>query len=100
MNAIQAKEIVILIRVLRDGSMTEERLERWLAELVIGCISGEEPHVARAKITPLPIDEYRQRAYPVMRRSNHHAYQHALALEIARITGALNLVSTSAPLVA
>ena len=87
MNTVTAREIVILVRELRDGAITEERLERWLAELVIGCIPREEPLVAKARIMPLPVDSYRQNKYP-MKRSGA-AYR--LALELARISGGLNL---------
>jgi len=80
MNARTAREIVVLTRTLRDGSITEERVERWLAELIIGCIPHEEPHVARAKIIPLPVDEYRTRSYTMKNHPASQLQQRALAL--------------------
>lgn len=87
MNARTAREIVVLTRTLRDGSITEERVERWLAELIVGCIPHEEPHVVRAKITPLPVDDYRTRSYPVEIGHKSQLYQHALALAYAAYGG-------------
>lgn len=87
MNARTAREIVVLTRTLRDGSITEERVERWLAELIIGCIPLEEPHVARAKIAPLPVDEYRTRYYNVNNRPVSQVQQRALALVQAAYGG-------------
>ncbi len=34
------QDTVVLQRVMRDGSVKEERLERWLADLSIGPGSG------------------------------------------------------------
>jgi len=90
MNAITARETVVLIRELRDGTITEERLERWLAELLIGCIPSEEPLVAKARITRLPIDTYRQQKYRVTRSGSHRAY--AVALQLAQISGGSDLL--------
>ncbi len=97
MNAIQAREMVVLVRHLRDGTVTEERLERWLAELVMGCIAHHEPNVARAKIVPLPVEAYRHRHYPV-KRTHHRAYRQALAL--AKVAFGSDLSNAAAPLVA
>ena len=80
MDSRTAREIVVLTRTLRDGSITEERVERWLAELIVGCIPNDEPHVARAKIAPLPIEDYRARSYPAQPGSQALLHQRALAL--------------------
>ncbi len=80
MKLLTPRDAVILQRVMRDGSMKEERLERWLAELTVGCISYDEPEVARANIRPLPVDDYRKRPYPLKVRSNRQLYRLALAL--------------------
>lgn len=80
MSSSSTREIVVLTRTLRDGSITEERVERWLAELIVGCIPHDEPHVARAKIAPLPIDEYRTRRYAVKNSPTSQLVQRALAL--------------------
>ncbi len=80
MKRSTAQEIVVLTRTLRNGSITEERVERWLAELIVGCIPSDEPHVARASIAPLPVDDYRARSYPVKPGSQAHLQQRALAL--------------------
>ncbi len=80
MSSSSTREIVVLTRTLRNGSITEERVERWLAELIMGCIPSDEPHVARARITPLPVDDYRARSYPARPGSQAHLYQRALAL--------------------
>ena len=97
MNAISARETVVLIRELRDGTVIEERTERWLAELLIGCIPQEEPEVAKARITPLPVDEYRQNHYAMKRSSDRQAYW--LALMLAQIAIRLNTPNGSAPFV-
>src|SRR3989304_849742 len=89
MNTMTAHETVILIRVLRDGTVTEERFERWLAELVIGCLPQHDPSAPRARISTLPLDEYRRRPYSTKRTSPHEAYRHAL--EFARLMGATDL---------
>lgn len=80
MNSRTAREIVVLTRTLHDGSITEERVERWLAELIVGCIPHDEPHVARAKITVLPVDDYRIRSYPAKNSHQPQLAQRALAL--------------------
>jgi hypothetical protein len=79
MNAITAKEVVVLIRELRDGTLSEERMERWLAELAIGCIPREEPNVAKARIARLPVEQYRHKPYPMKRVSRQTIYRTALA---------------------
>jgi len=98
MNTVTAHETVILIRVLRDGTVTEERFERWLAELVISCIPQHEPNVARARISTLPVDEYRLRPYSTKRANQREAYR--CALEFARLMGATDLRNGSIPRVA
>ncbi len=74
------QDTVVLQRVMRDGSVKEERLECWLAELTIGCISYDEPEVAHANIRPLPVDDYRKRSYPRKVFSKQQLYRLALAL--------------------
>ena len=98
MSRSTIQEIVVLTRTLRDGSITEERVERWLAELIIGCIPHEEPHVARARITPLPVDDYRTRSYPVENGHKPQLYQRALAL--AQVVYGDNPLNVSLPRVA
>jgi hypothetical protein len=97
MNAVNARETVVLIRQLRDGATTEERLERWLAELVVSHIPHDEPDVAMAKSVTLPVDEYRQHHYPVKFAATP-AHQQALAL--AQVVFGSSLQNVSAPLVA
>jgi hypothetical protein len=80
MNAITAREVVALIRELRDGTITEERLERWLAELLIGCIPREEPNVAKARIVRLRVEAHRRNHYPMRRADTETAHELALAL--------------------
>jgi len=98
MNAITAREVVVLIRELRDGKVTEERLERWLAELVIGCIPREEPDVAKARIARLPFEAYRQKPYPMKRVSRRTI--HRTALIFARVAYGADPLLGYAPLVA
>ena len=98
MNVITARETVVLIRELRDGTITEERLERWLAELLIGCIPSEEPLVAKARITRLPIDTFRQHTYRATRGNRDRAY--VLALQLAQISGGLDVLPAPGRIVA
>ncbi|HJW83446.1 MAG TPA: hypothetical protein VJ754_04000 [Anaerolineae bacterium] len=99
MNAITThREVVVLIRELRDGTVTEERLERWLAELVAGCIPGEEPNVAKARIVRLPVETYRRNPYPVKRANRQTIFRTALAL--ARAAYGADPLLGYAPLVA
>ena len=98
MNAIAAREVVVLIRELRDGTLTEERMERWLAELAIGCIPREEPNVAKARIMRLPVESYRRNPYPIKRASRWTIHRTALAF--ARAAYGSDLVLGYAPLAA
>lgn len=98
MNAMTAREIVVLIRELRDGTVTEERLERWLAELAIGCIPREEPNVAKARIARLPVESYSRNPYPIRRVDRRTARRAALALAYVAYGG--NPSVGYAPLVA
>lgn len=98
MNAITAREVVVLIRQLRDGTVIEERMERWLAELAIGCIPREEPNVAKARIERLPLESYSRSSYPI-RRVNRQTI-HRTALAFARAVYGAEPLLGSAPLVA
>ena len=57
------RAVVRVIRELRDGTVTEERMEWWLAELLVGCIPHEEPLVQSVSIIPVPVDSYRTHLY-------------------------------------
>jgi hypothetical protein len=98
MSTGTAREIVIIQRGLRNGATTEERVERWLAEIIVGRIVHDEPHVARALIVSLQADEYRQRHYPAKRVEREQAYQRAL--QFAEAAFGVNWSATHAPLVA
>ncbi len=74
-----ALEFVDVIKIYRDGREKRERMPRWLAEMSIGCISREEPDVARARIEPICVDE--QALYPV--RSAGLVQMHQIALQMA-----------------
>ena len=74
-----ALEFVEVIKIYRDGREKRERMPRWLAEMSIGCISTEEPDIARARIEPIRIDE--QATYPV--RSVRFEQMHQIALQLA-----------------
>jgi hypothetical protein len=74
-----ALELVEVIRIYRDGREKRERMPRWLAEMSIGCISREEPDVARARIELIHVDE--QAPYSV--RSVRSEQMHQIALQLA-----------------
>ena len=48
--AVDLGPTVVLWRRFRDGTETEERLPRWLAECTLATISEREPQVERAKV--------------------------------------------------
>jgi hypothetical protein len=98
MSVIIAKEIVVIRRDLRDGTATEERAERWLAELIVGCIPYDEPNVASARIFTLAVDDYRLRKYPAKRAERAQSYRQALRLADAAF--GTNLQQVRTPLVA
>jgi hypothetical protein len=47
---------VAIVRTLRDGAETRERLQEYLAELVVGMIPFAEPLVASARIAYSELD--------------------------------------------
>ncbi len=98
MNAIIAREVVVLIRELRDGTVTEERMEHWLADLAMGCIPREEPNVAKARIARLPVETYRRNPYPIKRVNRRTTGR--IALGLARAACCAGPLLRYAPLVA
>lgn len=49
-EAVDLGPTVTLWRRFRDGTETEERLARWLAELTLAAIPHNEPAVERARL--------------------------------------------------
>jgi hypothetical protein len=79
MNAkSQARELVNLVKVYRNGQQESASMPRWMAEMEIGCIPLDQPNVARARIEPIHVD--RQAAYPVKRVNFEQIWYIALHL--------------------